>query len=339
MDKTALIALIQAYIGTLDAHRVEMLSIAADLQRPYASEVDIQSDKAQIVTKLISHGQSVSSLVSAVPSYSVPASSPGNTNPISEPLSMLSALTSTVDDIANASTEILNVVDFTAKYAAASPDDRKRLSYDSLFTNGWSLKVDMNGDGKTAELFNGRDVVRFLTSGVIGGDALTEEEILLGVTSKFEKELFGFSVVEIAQDVETLAKNLTSGNVSAEELAGNITDKIENILTKTGGNNEYVNKIKNTVELSKGLISAYNKAKMDVQTAVSFYNSSKDAIASGSQLFDPPTTTLAPDEIPYIPETTTLPSTQPTTPETGDRVDTEYDDPFEDGDAFTDEYP
>ena len=336
MDKLALIALLNSYITDMSSLQFALGQIVSDLSRVDISEVEIQNDKKLVVSKLAAQGQSVTSLMTIVPNYLPPVNS--GTNPVSDPVSMLNALTSTVDDITSASSEILGVIDFTAKYAAANPDDRKKLSYESLFSNGWSVRVDLNGDGKTAELFNGTDAIKFITQGLIGSDALTESEMLMGLTSKFEKELFGFSVVEIAQDVDSLAKTLTGGNSAAELLSGNVLDKINNILTKTGGNNDYVDKIKNVIEMSKGLISAYNKTKLDLQTAVSEYTVLKDQVTQGVKLFDLPTTTIAPDEI--VPTTTVIPTGSPPDTSTSATVqENDNTDPFAPQEEYSDQYP
>lgn len=255
-----------------------------------------------------------------------------------KPEDFLGTILDTIQDVSGSHYNTLS--NFVTNLATKPPEEAvKELALQELLASGWSLKVDINGDGKTAELIKGSDVVNFLTAG-FNGDILTGNEILMGVVTKFEKEIFGFSIIEVGKEVDKFAKILSNGNPSADVVANGLFSMIDSTLNKVGGNSQYVKQIRGIIKTSKGLSDAYTKAKSDVNKAIAIYNKQKELISSSASWSDADLDAVVP-EIPAIPDVPEIPETNEPVPP--DSVPSHLDpnprlDPGPDNELFEDPF-
>ena len=179
--------------------------------------------------------------------------------------------------------------------------DLINLALETVVDSNWSFKVDINSDCKEVSLINGNEVIS-LGKSLLAGNPLDAVTVITGLATKFEKEVFGFSVIEMTKNLDTLSKLLASPNAQDAKIE-EILNTLDGFLDKMGVGrvSPYIKGVINLVNILNGEKAKANKI---MEAALKEFEKGKQSLIDGTlPPVEEPTTTLPPQTT-YPPEET-----------------------------------
>lgn len=231
-------------------------------------------------------------------SKSVADSSPVVFTPQNENPDILAPLKGIMDDLGEKDPYVAKIKTFLdGAQNAKTEGELINLALASVVDSNWSFKVDINGNGREVSLVNGSEVIS-LGKTLLTGNPLDATTVVLGLATKFEKEVFGFSVIETAKSLDELSRSLASPNSQDAKIEG-VLNTLDSLLEKmgTGRVSPYIKQVINLVNILNGEKAKANKVMENALTE--FEKGKQQLIASQLPPEETTTTTQAP--------TTTLP--------------------------------
>lgn len=158
------------------------------------------------------------------------------------------------------------VASFVSKLSTADNEqDIIDITTSEILNSGWSIKIDVNSSGKEISLVNGQEILSIGKS-LLSGNPMNAQNLIVGIVGKFEKEVFGFSVVDTIKDLESLGNLLLSDNPADYKLSSTLT-QLDNLLETMSGS-RLTPTIKTLLSSAVNLAEKNSEYKTELKKAV-----------------------------------------------------------------------
>jgi hypothetical protein len=253
----------------------------AAIEEAQTSGTDI--DTGVVMAKVAANLASLSA--SALPQIIIPDTS------VSDPLTPIKHI---MGDLQEGEKYFSKVQGFLEKAEAITTDqDFIKLVMDELIDPNWSLNVDITSDGKSISLVNGAEVIN-LGKSLLSGDTLTTQMAITAMVTKFEREIFGFSVIETVKSLDSISEALVAANTSDLKVESLLTG-VDTLVSKMGGP-RLTPMIREILRMITKLNSKRLESKKILEDAVKEFEEAKEKlITEGAPPEETTTTTLAPE--------------------------------------------
>jgi len=217
---------------------------------------------------------------------------PGTQPPSSTPRNPLDTITNIMGDLKENEKYLNKVSNFLSKAGTTNkPEDLINLALAEVVDTNWSYTITIDDSGKTVSLINGSQVIN-LGKSLLSGNPLDVDTAILGMATKLEKEVFGFSVIETVKELDSISAALLTTTPGDLKLDSTL-NTLDVLVGKMGGP-----RLSPLVKSVLSLVTDLNKKRLEskkiLEDAVKEFEQKKEEVLKGVIPEEEPTTTTEP---------------------------------------------